>query len=403
MQPIAESAPQGVCVFSDFEACTEACSSRECLDWCAGSACVAVARELHTCAAPGEERWLERNPEPELVYLPPGPDMPDDEAYADVDPDSEEQLTRWEDERDQALVGHWQDACATKCENSFDTSEGQRAACERFEIVAYDWKAFAKLPEPPPEPAKKRPKKGAKKYALKGPNSAQAEMDRQIAENAGVLGALSDAGAMSGMFGVGALGGSTLRVRRDSLGEFNHTYALQRLITRSTSLEGADTCISNLGDEPESIELTVRFDAEGNAEIDVSGEPSVSDRAADCVRDLVEQRLTVPPLATRGLPPITVDVRVAKPVDYGNMWGGLVGDEVGEAYGAGGLGLRGTGAGGGGTGEGTIGLGNYGTIGKGGGTGSGYGRGSGTRKPNKKETAKPSGGTGEAPPPAPKP
>jgi TonB family protein len=65
--------------------------------------------------------------------------------------------------------------------------------------------------------------------------------------------------------------------------------------------------------------------------------------------------------------------------DAENVLGGLIGNEIGEAYGVGGLGLVGTGAGGGGTGEGTIGLGNLGTIGKGGGggSGSGYGRGAG--------------------------
>lgn len=65
--------------------------------------------------------------------------------------------------------------------------------------------------------------------------------------------------------------------------------------------------------------------------------------------------------------------------DDEDVWGGLSGSEVGEAYGVGGLGLVGTGRGGGGTSEGTIGLGNTGLIGKGGGggTGSGYGRGSG--------------------------
>ncbi len=49
----------------------------------------------------------------------------------------------------------------------------------------------------------------------------------------------------------------------------------------------------------------------------------------------------------------------------------LWGDEIGESYGVGGLGLVGTGRGGGGSGEGTIGLGNTGTIGRGGGSGSG--------------------------------
>jgi len=76
--------------------------------------------------------------------------------------------------------------------------------------------------------------------------------------------------------------------------------------------------------------------------------------------------------------------------DDADVWGGLTGEEVGEAYGVGGLGLVGTGRGGGGigksenkreesSGEGTIALGNTGLIGKGGGggSGSGYGRGSG--------------------------
>jgi hypothetical protein len=56
--------------------------------------------------------------------------------------------------------------------------------------------------------------------------------------------------------------------------------------------------------------------------------------------------------------------------------GDLAGDEVGEAYGAGGLGLAGIGEGGGGGGAGTIGLGSIGTIGHGSGTGIGYGYGS---------------------------
>jgi hypothetical protein len=43
--------------------------------------------------------------------------------------------------------------------------------------------------------------------------------------------------------------------------------------------------------------------------------------------------------------------------DDADVWGGLTGTEIGEAYGVGGLGLVGTGRGGGGTGEGTIGLG----------------------------------------------
>ncbi|MFZ5786224.1 MAG: TonB family protein, partial [Acidobacteriota bacterium] len=65
--------------------------------------------------------------------------------------------------------------------------------------------------------------------------------------------------------------------------------------------------------------------------------------------------------------------------DPENALGALMGNQIGDNFGYGGLGLRGTGRGGGGTGEGTIGLGNLATIGHGGGggSGSGYGRGAG--------------------------
>jgi len=67
--------------------------------------------------------------------------------------------------------------------------------------------------------------------------------------------------------------------------------------------------------------------------------------------------------------------------DAHDALGALMGDQVGENFGYGGLGLRGTGrgGGGGGIGEGTIGLGNMSTIGRGAGPGhgAGYGRGAG--------------------------
>jgi TonB family protein len=65
--------------------------------------------------------------------------------------------------------------------------------------------------------------------------------------------------------------------------------------------------------------------------------------------------------------------------DTANVLAGLVGTQIGEAYGLGGLALVGTGPGGGGAGEGTLGLASWGTLGKGGGGGdkAGYGRGAG--------------------------
>ncbi len=59
-----------------------------------------------------------------------------------------------------------------------------------------------------------------------------------------------------------------------------------------------------------------------------------------------------------------------------NVMGGLIGTQIGEAYGTGGANVVGTGKGGGGDGDQTIGLDRLGTIGKGGGGGpaTGYGR-----------------------------
>jgi hypothetical protein len=68
----------------------------------------------------------------------------------------------------------------------------------------------------------------------------------------------------------------------------------------------------------------------------------------------------------------------------GNMWGG----DIGESFGAGGLGLSGIGEGGGGRGEG-IGLGGIGTIGHGAGTGTGQGFGSGHGRLGGSHRAKP--------------
>jgi hypothetical protein len=59
--------------------------------------------------------------------------------------------------------------------------------------------------------------------------------------------------------------------------------------------------------------------------------------------------------------------------------GNMFGDQIGDAFGAGGLGLSGVGEGGGGKGEG-IGLGNFGGLGHGAGTGTGQGIGSGRGK-----------------------
>lgn len=74
---------------------------------------------------------------------------------------------------------------------------------------------------------------------------------------------------------------------------------------------------------------------------------------------------------------ITGSADFSSGLDDRDVYGGLLGNEVGEMAGGWGYGISGVGPGGGGTGWGTIGTGNYGTIGHGSGTGTGYGTGSG--------------------------
>lgn len=88
----------------------------------------------------------------------------------------------------------------------------------------------------------------------------------------------------------------------------------------------------------------------------------------------VELPLTFARIATVGaFASITGTGDFSSGFDDSGIYGTLTGNEIGESYGVGGLGTRGTGPGGGGTGWGTIGTGKYGTIGHGSGTGSGYG------------------------------
>jgi pSer/pThr/pTyr-binding forkhead associated (FHA) protein len=78
-----------------------------------------------------------------------------------------------------------------------------------------------------------------------------------------------------------------------------------------------------------------------------------------------------------GFSTFTGNADVSSGFDDADVFGGRLGDEVGEMQGGFGTGVAGFGPGGGGTGWGTIGSGRYGTIGHGSGTGDGYGTGGG--------------------------
>ncbi|MCU0664503.1 MAG: AgmX/PglI C-terminal domain-containing protein [Myxococcota bacterium] len=101
--------------------------------------------------------------------------------------------------------------------------------------------------------------------------------------------------------------------------------------------------------------------------------------ARDMAKEMAKSAGVLSYLSAANAPTSPFGRDTALGVDPENALGALMGNQVGENFGYGGLGLRGTGRGGGGTGEGTIGLGNLNTIGHGGGggSGSGYGRGAG--------------------------
>lgn len=115
----------------------------------------------------------------------------------------------------------------------------------------------------------------------------------------------------------------------------------------------------------------------GDKVADATRQPAASSGARRAPRPA--QALTAEPAPFLGRGPLVNQVTVANPTPAqgaaarGNMWG----DEIGDAFGAGGLGLSGVGEGGGGRSEG-IGLGSIGQIGQGAGTGTGQGFGSGS-------------------------
>ena len=354
---VVEAPPSGPCEAEHFDACTDACSTRECLLWCGGDSCVAIARDLFECAAPGEAEWLAANPEPELEYIPPGPDAPEDVDYEMPTEESELAQMEWNDAWHDALYEHWEGQCQPRCSASFrdEDTELVDEYCQEYAHYAYEWDDFA-APPPKPEPVS----------------------DEQAAMNSGILGAMSDSSGIfaTGLIGSGMFGGGSITV--ESPANFEHGYALNQLVDGHGALRAAHECVPGLEEGSESFNLTLSFDEQGRAQV-VDGEASTE--AAQCVARMVEAQVAIPPLAARGLPPLSAEVRVS-PEAMGAM-GGLIGDDAwggasfGESYGAGGLGLSGTGEGGGGTGEGTIGGAGLGGLGGAGSGSYGSGRGGG--------------------------
>lgn len=362
---VVEAPPTGPCAAEHFDACTDACSTRECLLWCGGDSCVAIARDLHECAAPGEEQWLAANPEPELEYIPPGPDAPEGADYEMPTEESELAQMEWNDAWNDALYEHWEAQCQPRCAASFPDEEDPELAgeyCQEYAHYAYEWDDFA-APPPKPEP------------------EPETLSDEELAMNSGILGALGDSSGMfsSGLFGASMLGGGSISV--ESPANFEHGYALNRLVDGRGALRAADECVPELEDgSSETFALTLNFDEQGRAQV-VDGD--AGSEAAQCIAQMVETQVSIPPLAARGLPPLSAEVHVSPDTmagvggligDDANMWG----DSIGESYGVGGFGLSGTGEGGGGTGEGSIGIGGLGSGGGRGGGGSAGSLGSGT-------------------------
>ena len=369
---VAERQPDAACDLDSFERCTHVCSDHACLSWCAGKDCASKASDFYACAAPGEAKFLADNPEPELIYLPPGPDAPEDAAYDEIDPESEERVYQWEDDFHVAKAAHWEDGCLDRCTRSFGSDQDAAVEfCYEAPASVYSWKRF-EAPEPPKSASKSAKAKKAQKqekYALKGPSEAA----RAQAEQAGILAAMG-AGLL------GAWGGTYMSVDMKTLAEVERANEIRNLVTYRVRTDLMTKCVPNLAEEGEKFGFTVHFSADGEVERVASERHG---EAAECLAETLRQELRLPYRVAAALPGIGVELNLQPQADMGSMFGGpldgdafegnLWGDSIGDAYGVGGLGLTGSGEGGGGTAEG---LGGMGTIGHGSGTGSGYGRGS---------------------------
>lgn len=146
------------------------------------------------------------------------------------------------------------------------------------------------------------------------------------------------------------------------------------LFACSSSTCKNESTTSNGGDanaDASSLEASTTETSDAGAKTKLSAFASADDFNA-----FLKQLVRDEELARENALKKRAEVLEAGTADGATVDGMMVGDDIGDSFGAGGLGLSGIGEGGGGTGEG-IGLGNIGTIGHGAGTGSGSGYGSG--------------------------
>lgn len=189
-------------------------------------------------------------------------------------------------------------------------------------------------------------------YILSSTAQTARQRDRQVAQSAGLLAAMSD----------------SVGVRVQELPEGLDRADTSRRVGGLN--ERAGRCVGD-AQHVWNFDLVVRRN--GRVRTVTAQDPP--DDQARTTRCLTRTLRTLRVARRREGGDLTLKVRVARPSTYllgafgsttaADALGSLQGSSEGSNYGFGGLGLRGTGRGGGGTGEGTIGLGNLGTIGGG--------------------------------------
>lgn len=294
-QPVAgESTPEpddsrstenGVCTAVDADLCSAACLDSECLEWCGGTACIAALERTLACALEVEEVAIAAaGPEPEVVMC--GQDC-SDEQYARYE---KQQLAydEWFIDRQERLDQGWDARCREGCAVRF---EGEtQTLCSWDDERVSDWSAVA-----PPEP--ERPDSQA---------SHRADLDRQIAQNTGVLG-----GSILGSFG------SWVDLATEQPSEMDHRFEIAAMIRHQSGTLGLDGCASQDGETNGLVLLT--FGAGGGVS---EAEPQLGNAGEQCLAQRVEA-LRLPPRVAAELGPVVVDIRASAGL-LGESFGGSI-------------------------------------------------------------------------------
>jgi hypothetical protein len=124
------------CVARELVGCTNACQELDCMTWCAGDACAALASELGECVAAFDDDFEREHPEPSMPIEEASNEDATEAAIVDY--------AEWSMLREDAIAQHWPEHCAPVCARRSDGFADRPPCSESSAIEIYKYKSLAR-------------------------------------------------------------------------------------------------------------------------------------------------------------------------------------------------------------------------------------------------------------------